>query len=75
MTWVATAIGGCALLGAGGSIFGGLMGQKGAKEASQAQGAWTNSALNSINSAWGATHQTTAPWIQMGQGACDGQSL
>lgn len=67
MSFVATAIGGSAALGLGGSIFGGIMGQKGAKAQAQQAATWSNSALNSINSAWGATNETTLPFRQMGE--------
>lgn len=58
-----------AAVGIGSSVAGGIMGQKGAKEQGRTTAAWTNSALNSINSAWGATQQTTRPFIEMGEKA------
>ena len=64
MSWVAVGIG---VVGIGTSVAGGMMGQSGAKKGAQAQGAWTNSALNSINSAWGATNETTLPFRQLGE--------
>ena len=67
MSFVATAIGGSAVLGMGGSIFGGIMGKKGADAQARQAATWTNSALNSINSAWGATNETTLPFRTMGE--------
>ena len=63
MSWVAVGIG---VVGIGTSVAGGIMGQKGASKGAQAQGAWTNSALNSLNSAWGATDATTRPFSELG---------
>lgn len=61
---------GGALASIGGSIFGGIMGQRGADKQAQAAAQASGLAVNTLASAWTATHDTTKPFIDVGmQGA------
>lgn len=67
----AVLMGGGALASIGGSIFGGIMGNKGAKKQAETTAKWTNSALNDLSNAWSATAETTQPFRRLGEDSAD----